>query len=331
MAAPVKRLLILALVALALAPGTWIRSPRPAQVLNAGLVSVPIPVEQARIGALTIEGIWKLSSAHSLFGGYSALIAPDSETLLAASDQGAALSIRLAEGRPDTGTMRRFGGASYFGEKSVSDLESMTLDRADGTIWAGYENLNAIIRMNAGGKVEAGAEPPQMAKWPVNAGPEALVRLKDGRFIVMAEGSWRWSPANRDGLLFASDPADGPDTQPDALSFEFDDPEGFLPVDMALLPDGRVLILMRSFEWGLPPVFKARLMVADPADIGEGEQWPAREIARFEQPMPTDNFEGIAVWGDTYPVTLWMISDDNTAKFQNTLLLKMRWDGELAE
>ncbi|WBY17046.1 esterase-like activity of phytase family protein [Erythrobacteraceae bacterium WH01K] len=328
------RLLLLALVALALAPGTWIRSPRPAQVLDAGLVSVAIPVQQPRVGALEIEAMWKLSSEHSLFGGYSALVALDGRTLLTASDQGAALRIRLRDGRPGSGIMTRFGGASYFGEKSVSDLESLTLDRETGTIWAGYENLNAVIRMESDGTVQAGAQPAQMEDWPVNAGPEAIVRLRDGRFIVIAEGSWRWTPANMDGLLFDSDPAEdaGTDAAPDsATPFEFDAGEGYLPVDMAALPDGRVLILVRSFEWGLPPMFRARLLVADPADIREGEEWPWQEIARFTPPMQTDNFEGIAVWGDDYPVTLWMISDDNTAKFQNTLLLRMRWDGELPD
>ena len=327
MAAPVTRLLLLALVALALAPGTWIRSPRPAQVLDAGLVSVAIPVQQPRVGALEIEAMWKLSSEHSLFGGYSGLVAIRPNYLLAGSDQGAALWLELDGGQPGRGDMRRFGAKSYFGEKTGSDLEALTIDPETGWLWAAYENLNAVIRMGPRGGVQAGAEPPQMEGWPSNAGPEAFVRLPDGRFIAMAEGTWAWSAQNRDGLLFDGDPVDGAE----AIPFDFHDPEGYLPVDMAALPDGRVLILVRSFEWGLPPVFKARLLVADPADIREGEEWPWQEIARFTPPMPTDNFEGIAVWGDDYPVTLWMISDDNTAKFQNTLLLRMRWDGELPE
>lgn len=327
MATPVKRLLLLAIVALALAPGTWVRSPRPARVLDAGLVSTAIPLQQDAIGPLQIEGAWKLSSRHSLFGGYSGLVVTGEDALLAGSDQGASLWLTLKDGAPDIGVMRRFGARSYFGEKTGSDLEALTIDPETGWMWAAYENLNAVIRMGPRGGVHSGAEPPEMKDWPSNAGPEAFVRLPDGRFIAMAEGSWAWSEQNRDGLLFDGDPVDGAE----ATTFEFHDPLGYLPTDMAALPDGRVLILVRTFEWGLPPVFLARLLVADPADIREGEEWPWEEVASFAPPFPTDNFEGIAVFGDDYPVTLWMISDDNTAKFQNTLLLRMRWDGELPE
>ncbi|WP_379548540.1 esterase-like activity of phytase family protein [Qipengyuania sp. DSG2-2] len=322
-----KKLILLAWVALALAPGTWVRSPRPAAVLDAGLVATRVPVDQSRIGALEVRAVWKLSSRHSLFGGYSGLVALPGGDLLSGSDKGAALRITLADGAPVAGRMTPFGGQDPLDDKISIDLEALTIDPASGRVWAAYEYLNTIVRY--ADEVSAGdaAEPEALEDWPANKGPESLVRLPDGRFIVLAEGSEAWDEENRNGLLFEGDPVDGAK----ATAFDFRGPAGFRPTDMAALPDGRVLILMRTYTFSLPPTFLARLVVADPADISEDGVWRGTEIARFQPPLPTDNFEGLAVMGDSFPVTLWMISDDNTAKFQNTLLMELAWDGLLPE
>jgi hypothetical protein len=319
----VARYLLLALVALALAPGTWIRSPRPAQVLDADLVATRIPTDAKRIGALELVGAWTLESRHSLFGGYSALVAMPDGSLLSGSDKGAALRLSVEDGMPGKGEMATFGQQDPMDAKFRSDLEALTIDPATGTVWAAYEYLNAIVRLDQSGTANGEATPEAIEDWPANKGPESLTRLPDGRFIVLAEGSSAWDDQNANGLLFEGDPVEGAKATP----FRFDGPGDYRPVDMAALPDGRVLILMRQFRWGLPPTFTGRLLVADPDDISADKPWTGREIARFEPPLPTDNFEGIAVAGDRFPVTLWMISDDNTAKFQNTLLLKLRWDG----
>ncbi len=327
----VKRLIPLALVALALAPGTWVRSPRPAAILDAGLVATRIPLEQKRVGALELRGAWTLDSRHSLFGGYSGLVALPNGQLLSASDKGAALRISLKDGEPVSGEMTSFGGQDPLDDKISLDLEALTIDSATAQVWAAYEFLNTIVRYDdpTAGDISTdqgtSASPPKMSDWLSNKGPEALVRLKGGRFIVLAEGTGPWDRQNHNGLLFDGDPVEGPR----ATGFNFHAPGDYRPTDMAALPDGRVLILVRTYTLGLPPTFLARILVADPADIDPDGVWCGREIARFEPPLPTDNFEGLAVAGDNFPVTLWMISDDNTAKFQNTLLMKMEWDGKM--
>jgi hypothetical protein len=95
---------------------------------------------------------------------------------------------------------------------------------------------------------------------------------------------------------------------------------------MAQLPDGRVLILLRKVDWGIPPAFSGKLMIADPSTIRQGERWRAEPVAELEEPLPTDNYEGLAVDSDERGgVVLWLISDDNRARFQRTLLLKLLW------
>jgi hypothetical protein len=67
------------------------------------------------------------------------------------------------------------------------------------------------------------------------------------------------------------------------------------------------------------------LAVADPADIAAGKDWPWRKLADLAGPVPRDNYEGLAIAPDADGVTLWVISDDNFARFQRTLLIELHW------
>ena len=67
-------------------------------------------------------------------------------------------------------------------------------------------------------------------------------------------------------------------------------------------------------------------MIADPAAIRAGEPWQAERLADLAEPLPTDNYEGLAVEPDgSGGAVLWLISDDNQMVLQRTLLLKLRW------
>ncbi len=158
-------------------------------------------------------------------------------------------------------------------DKALVDLESLSRDPASGRVWAGYEGRNEIARFDAALRGAASVRPEAMRNWGVNTGPEAMVRLRDGRFIVIAEASPRWLAVSMPALLFPGDPVDG--VAP--ATFRFVPPEDFRPVDMAQLPDGRVLILLRKVDWGVPPGFSGRLVVADPAQIEHGAWWRGRQ------------------------------------------------------
>jgi hypothetical protein len=314
------RLIVLLIVALGLAPGTWLRSPWPVPPERPMLRAIPLLQEARTIGAARLAGVWELRSPSPDFHGYSALAALADGSLLALSDRGRVLRF----GPPDLSRRSfRIGpfSAREGGDKHLADIEAMTLDPRSGRLWIAYEGSNVIERRDRDGAIER-TRPMAMRNWPANTGPEAMVRLTDGRFIVLSESPGTWFGRSTPGLLFPGDPIDG--VEP--LRFRFLPPEGFRPVDIAQIPDGRVLILVRRVEWGLPPGFAGQLVLADPKLIGAGKAWRGQVVAEITNPVPTENFEGLAVVPrERGGVVLWLISDDNQSAFQRTLLLKLLW------
>jgi hypothetical protein len=156
-----------------------------------------------------------------------------------------------------------------------------------------------------------------------------MVRLTDGRFIVLREGFDRpdeygiLGGRRHEALLFSGDPITGARS----IRFDVDGPGGFSPVDIAELPDKRVLILMRRAVWPLPIRVAGRIVIADPRTISPGGVWRTKVVARLASDMPIDNFEGMAIApGEGGELTVWLISDDNSAATQRTLLWKLAVD-----
>jgi len=317
------RLTLLLIVAAGLAPATWLHSPPPRLPADSRplLTIEPLDVNRGTLGEVSVAGAWALSSPNFHFGGYSALLSMPDGSLFAASDSGDMLRFTPPDRAPGPVVMDYFADA-HAGEKAVNDIEGLARDPVSGKVWAAYEQSNMIMRHSARLVREAALRVPAMRRWPRNRGAESIVRLADGRFIVLSEGSPRWFAEELPALLFPGDPVSG--VRP--VRFAFRPPEGFRPVDAALLPDGRVMILLRRMNWALPPTFSTRLMIADPAAIRAGRTWPAEPVADLAEPLPTDNYEGLAVEPSGQGgATLWLISDDNRAKYQRTLLLKLLW------
>lgn len=315
-----RKVVLLLVLIVGLAPGTWLRSPADRrQILHVGALQVA----EVDLGPLDLAGAWVLDSPHDSFGSYSALAALDDGSLLAASDRGSML--RFAP----PGARRAQVRIGYFGQdpsqpKWKLDIESMTRDPASGRLWLGFEGSSRIERFDEGFRRRASIRPRAMEDWSGNEGPEAMVRLSDGRFVVLAEGTGRGLDAATPGLLFPSDPVAGAEP----LAFRFVPPAGYRAVDMAQLPDGRVAILLRKVVWGIPPEFAGKLMTADPRTIRAGEPWRAEPLADLVAPLPSDNYEGLAIRPDgNGGAVLWLISDDNGAFWQRTLLLRLDWPG----
>ena len=325
-----RRIFLVLLVAIGLAPGLYWRPSLPPpnrdQVAFAQALSLPKGAG-ARIGGPTgpiVTGIWHLTSPNDDFGSYSALTMPEPGVLLAIGDQGKFLRIAVPpNARNDAAIHPVFPGSDEY--KPLQDIESVTRDPATGRLWLGFEGRNAIVRTDAGFRDARLVRPQQMRNWPSNSGPEAMTRLSDGRFIVLSEALLAEGRTASMGLLFPGDPVEG--ASPRAFSFK--PPEGYYPSDIALLPDGRAVILVRGVQLGLPPHFAVKLLLADPADIRPGQRWNWRSVADLGgNGVPYDNYEGIAVTGGENggPVTLWIVSDDNEARLiQRTLLLRLEW------
>ncbi|RNJ61383.1 MAG: esterase-like activity of phytase family protein [Porphyrobacter sp. IPPAS B-1204] len=319
------RWLLLAVVVLGLSPGTFLRSEIGTRGDVAVVSVVPVPERSGVSGELTLTGAWELTSSHGWFGGFSALVAGEDAALIAGTDRGWLLDLDLSGDAPRAvpGSYR-FVGERTRGRKEVVDLESLARDPATGTLWAGYEGNNTIARYVPGAQT-AWSAPPAMKNWSANSGPETMLRLTDGRFMVLAEGAVDGSDTVHEGLLFPGDPVQG--ARP--FAFRFITPPDYDPVDATQVPDGRVLILLRRVEYALPARFDTAIAIADPRGITPGAAWPARVIQRLNGGVFADNFEGLAFVpsaDDPAQGSLWVIADDNFSMFQRSLLARFDWN-----
>jgi hypothetical protein len=155
-----------------------------------------------------------------------------------------------------------------------------------------------------------------MRDWRGNSGAEGMVRLADGRFLLFCEGPNDDRPLS-DLVRFDGDPAD-PRTA--AFLLHYRRVPGYRVSDATLLPDGRLLILNRRFEWF--EGFSTVLTIADARDLRPGAVVEGRELARLQPPQTIDNMEGVSVTVENGRAIVWLVSDDNFFPLQRTLLLK---------
>lgn len=322
-----RRRWLLALLILIAAPGLWWRTPLPPfdNRQEMKVTAMPLPQGCCHLGPMKLEAAWRLDSENDQFHGYSALVSMRQGQLTALSDRGYALTIRVDAPVPQLVRMQpSIGNDAVL--KDNRDVEAATFDPVSQHLWIALEFRNGIARHRPDlSEIEKFVFPRQMAHWPKNTGPEAMVRLHDGRFIVLSESfTSGWAEQRmHPGLLFPGEP----DEKVPAAEFRFAGPQGYRPTDMAALPDGRVLILMRRVVWPFPPRFAGKLVMADPAAIRSGQVWRGLEVGSFQRPMPVDNYEGLAIVPNSDgTVTVWVISDDNQAVTQATYLLRFRLD-----
>lgn len=291
--------------------------------------AIRVPLDAAdpartRLGALTYLGGVRLRNGDPAFGGFSSMeVRGDRFTLL--SDAGNIVRFRMG---PDwTPRDVRFGdlpaGTGSPAYKRNRDSESLAADPATGRYWVGFERSNAIWRYDAGfTRGEASAQPAMMRDWSENGGAESMVRLRDGRFLVISEttrpenGRRR---AERVVALFSGDPTD-PAVRVQELSYV--PPAQYDPSDAAELPDGRLLVLNRRIT--LRDLFTAKLTLVDIRGAKPGAVLRGTEIATFAAPVQHDNFECLAITRESGATILWIASDDNQQWWEQSLLLKFR-------
>lgn len=276
---------------------------------------------RTRLGALTYLGGVRLRSPDPAFGGFSAMQVIGDRFLLV-SDGGQMVRFRLDRDfrltEPSFGDVR--DGPVTGWQKADRDVESLAHDPVSGKIWLGFERENQIWRYDSlPGRGERFAAPPAMAGWPRNGGAESMVRLRDGRFIVISETARARGGKGRIALMFSGDPTEAPTR---GFRFAFMPPPGFDPSDITQLPDGRLVVLLRRFSLG--SLFTAKLMLVDLAAIRPGVMVRGREIADFSGRVTRDNFEAIAAVREGRDTILWIASDDNQQIWERTLLLKFR-------
>lgn len=276
---------------------------------------------RTRLGALTYLGGWVLTSTDPRFGGLSAMTR-DGDGFLAISDRGALVRIEPRGNRPPRGYVAGLlpDGPPLRMSGHGRDAESSTRD-AEGNLWVGFEGANAIWRYDAAvSRATGDIAPKAMADWPGNGGPEAMLRLADGRFLVFSEEAKGARPGTYQALLFPGDPVEGGEP----ARFDYRPPAGYVITDIRLLPDGRLLALHRRYTRA--DGVSAILSIVDPAAIGAGSDVRGQPIARLAPPLMVDNMEALEVTRESGKTILWIASDDNFSSVQRTLLMRFRID-----
>lgn len=312
-----RRLIAALAVTLLCAPGTWLRSPVDIALPQEVAVSQVAGAAATDATGWDLAGVWQYRAEGLRFGGFSAMLALGPGRLRAFTDRG----FRMTFSEPDLpnpgGAMNRQQVLPGW-ENDLTDIESATRDPDGGQYWTGYEQVHAIQRHTVASTPDGVRDMRGLVDWPENGGIEAMVRTADGRFIIVPE-------TGSEGLIFARDPVTGGRPQ----TFRFRSPaKGYVATDMAQLPDGRLLVLMRDLvrpsraAW---PPFSALLAIGDPPAAG-GVFAPAVTL-RLDDVIPRENYEGLTLRPrDDGRVDVWVISDDNFSIIQRTLLAKLVFD-----
>lgn len=270
-------------------------------------------------GALRLLGGLRINTGVLGFGGLSGLHMTPKLVLTAISDLGhfAEMTLALDEAwRPRrldlirSGPLRNLRGQPLIG--TWRDAEALAR-LPDGSWLIGFERRHRIQRhRRLDGAGELVPPPPGLEQSPHNAGLESLTVLSDGRWLALSEGlaapqggrmGWLGQPGQWRGFGYL--PA-----------------AGHMPVDAAALPDGGVLVLERSFS--LLAGFAGRLVRLSPAALraaAEGALVEGESLLALVPPLPTDNYEGVAVTEREGRMLVALVSDDNESFWQRSLLL----------
>lgn len=277
-------------------------------------------------GPLSWRGGLVLASSAQHFGGFSGLtLDDDCGSLLAVSDAGYWLRADLSyEGdrlsgiaKPELAPILDAKGNPPK-SKVRNDAEALA-SIGKGLYLVAFESYPRIGRFNLGrdgfgARFELVKSPKAMASGPANGEVESVARLSGGlwndTYLAISENNLD-SAGNVRGWVWK-----GVKT----VRFSIARRGPFMVTDAALLPDGDILILERSFET-LPAMALARIAVADIKDGATVEQHLLYEaVAPF---YSVDNMEGLAVCQRDGELRVTLISDDNfNRNLQRTLLLQ---------
>lgn len=321
MIAPIMRLLPPLLLACLAVGGVRTIYPNSSQDIALRPLSLdPAHPGPRRVGELIFLNAWELGSNNEDFGGVSALAALADGRFIGVSDAGTLIGFGLTRDdrmdRPFIAPLPDSRGAQA--TYKDRDSEGITYDPATGQFWVSFEANHAIRRFSRSFARSTGTfRPPEMQDWPSNKGAESIIRLVDGRFVVIAESLE--DDDTHQALIFSGDPVE-PGTN--IMRFTYRPPAGYRVTDGVQLPDGRLVILNR---WvGLPNGFAAKLAIIDPASVTKDDKVEGKVIATLAAPLLVDNMEGIAVSHEGANTLIWLISDNNFSIFQRTLLMKFR-------
>ena len=271
------------------------------------------------VGALTYAGGLSLKAEGTdSFGGLSGMEVDPDGALIAVSDAGDLLRARVVldpAGRlagVEDATLARLIDENGVAFQNKIDADAEGLSRTDGGFAISFEQDHRVLVYADAGGAPKRLPAPYVHLAP-NAGVEALAYWRDP-----ASGAPRLVMGAERGDAWSCDLEGGDCRQ--ILVAKRDNPgSGFKLTELDALPDGRLVALYRSA--GLLTGLRAAICVVTP-----GADRPVVELARLPGPITADNMEAIsAVPRADGSIRLYVMSDDNFAGWQRTLLLAFDW------
>jgi hypothetical protein len=290
--------------------------------------------KDGRVGAgLYWRGGLKLVADDSRFGGFSGLaLSADGTRLLAVSDDGWWLTARLLYDKGDLASLAepfmaplRDRAGRRAPTKRGRDSEALTLTSpgmVDGRVAVGFERrprieLYDLRKAKLGAKPQLVPSPPAIRAGPDNAELEALAYVNSGplatSFIAVSERQLD-DRGNIRGWVFGRNRK--------TFDFTIARLDDFAVTDIAVLPDGDLMLLERSFNGLFPGMSLRRIAISE---LKPGAL--VRPVPLFEGQLPRyaiDNMECLAVHVTASGETrITLMSDDNyNRSLQNTILLQ---------
>lgn len=298
----------------------------PVAVTTAPVSSFGAAADRNSFGPFEWRGGLELTSSEAKFGGLSGLVlTADCTGLLAVSDAGRWFRGRLAYDGARLAGLAEAELAPMLDEKGRpprnkprGDAEAVA-DLGGGKLLVGFESRPRIGIYNIGKSgldaiFQPVKSPREIKTGPGNAELEAVGRI-DGDFIAISEfnadplgniRAWLWN-AKR------------------TVAFSVKRHEDYKITDLAVLPDGGILILERSFGSSLLPGMAIRRFKA--SAIKDGATVEPELLFAGRAPFHAiDNMEGIALCARDGETRLTIVSDNNfNTSLQRTLLLQFAY------
>lgn len=307
----------------------------PLQVTTTPLTNFSRTGSEQSFGPLRWQGGLVIEGPKDKFGGLSGLfVSDDCKDMLAVSDLGRWFrsSIDYKDGRLAGVSDAEY--ASLLGVKgapldSKSDADAEALTRlSDGRYLVGFERnvrlgLYDIGKEGLAADMQLQSIPKDISLGPGNAELESLAHFNSGPWNgytlavsetnLDAEGNiraWIWNGDQK-------------------IAFSIKRFETYSYTDSAILSDGDVLLLARSYQYTAPP--SMALLRFDAEMIAQGTTvMPELLFAGRADAYEIDNMEGVAVCSMGGHTRISILSDDNLNPLQRTLLLQFDYDPKAA-
>lgn len=247
---------------------------------------------------LRLAGAWRVTSSDPRMGGVSA-VAVDRGGLLALTDSGVAIRLPKPGATTILADFRDLpAGPGDARSKAGRDSEALVRDANGRGWWVAFENRHSLWLFDRDlGRVKRRIDLGPL-RWRPNKGAEGIVSTADDLLLI---------PESGEQLVRL----DGAAIRRNALVNQV----GRL-ADAAMLPDGRIIVLARSYG---PAGFSARLLLLDGVRL--------RPLARLGLGR-LDNPEAIAA--EPLPgggMRLWVMTDNDYRRRVPTLLIALDWAG----